>query len=611
MGWELGDEIGRGALGRVVRVHNRQTGELVAGKLLHQSNRDDAGAVARFAREAELLHSLDHPNLVAVHGLCTIAGEQVLLMEFIDGLDLAQLIARQGQTGLSEARVVAIGRGIAAGLHAAHHAGLVHRDLKPANVLLAPGDVAKIVDFGLARATSFAGVERRSFALVGTPDYMAPEAADPLAVDPRSDLYSLGCILYEMTTGQPPYGGATPFAVLKAHIEEPVPELGAGPERSQALAELVRALLAKSPADRPQSAAQVERELTAAHGLTRAAAGIAPRSVGLERAGQCVRCGAPLVARVPVCFECGVQQVTIERGRCAVWVTGPGKSTHKLDAGLRQKLLEWVQRNPQLGMDAAQLEREVPRLPFVLVTRVSETSARRLVSSMEALGLQAEWRAGNRFALEEMRRKAWSLSGRILVIAAGTVAMFGASISRMLLAVIPLVPIVAVASGWRLAGRPAARLRGAGARGLPPLLSERLDRLTALVPAIEARRHRESMRGAVQRVLALRESVPEAERARIEPELLQVLDLAMAAAARIDELDRRLASADLRETDAGTRRELRERDAWAARLLETSAQLDALRARWAAARALGAGASDETLDELRAQVAAFEELEAP
>ncbi len=127
------------------------------------------------------------------------------------------------------------------------------------------------------------------------------------------------------------------------------------------------------------------------------------------------------------------------------------------------------------------------------------------------------------------------------------------------------------------------------------------------MPAIEARRHRESLRGAVQRVLALRASVPEAERARIEPELAHVLDLAMAAAARIDELERRLAVADLRETDAAARRDLRERDAWAARLLETSAQLDALRARWAAARASD-GDADETLDQLRAQVAAFEEV---
>ncbi|HKE18964.1 MAG TPA: serine/threonine-protein kinase [Kofleriaceae bacterium] len=604
MSWVLGEEIGHGALGRVVRVRDPESGDLRAGKILHASNRDDASAVARFAREADLLHALHHPNVVAVHGIETIEGEQVLLMELIDGPSLAQLIAREGT--LPEARVVAIGEGIAAGLQAAHRAGLVHRDLKPANVLVAPGDVPKIVDFGLARATSFAGVDRRSFALVGTPDYMAPESADPLAIDPRSDLYSLGCILHEMIAGQPPFGGATPFAVLQAHIAQPVPELAAGPERSQALVHIVRALLAKSPADRPQSAAQVASDLAAVHGLM----GAAPAA--LERAGTCARCGAPLIERVPVCFACGMEQVATEAGRCTVWVTGPGKLTHKLDSGLRQKLLDWIRANPPLGLDPAALAREVPRLPFVLVAGVSEASARRLSSSVEVLGLVAEWRVGNRYALPEIRRKAWSLTGRMMAIAAASMAMFNQlfRFPALILAAVALVPIVALTGGWRMAGRPAARLLGTAAAGLPPALRDRIDRLVGLIPAIEARRHRESLRGAVQRVLALRESVPEAERAAIEAELAHVLDLAMAAAARLDELERRLAAADLRESDDGVRRDLRERDAWAARLLETSAQLDALRARWAAARALGAGAADDTLDELRAQVAAFEEVEA-
>jgi hypothetical protein len=231
---------------------------------------------------------------------------------------------------------------------------------------------------------------------------------------------------------------------------------------------------------------------------------------------------------------------------------------------------------------------------------------------MEALGLTAEWREGHRFSLVDMRRKAWSLSGRILAIAAGMMAIFNQvfRIPGVFLAALAIIPVAAVASGWRMAGRPAARLRPTAARGLPPALGERIDRLVGLVPAIEARRHRESLRGVVQRVLALRESVPEAERGRIEPELGHVLDLAMAAAARIDELERRLGETDLRETDAGARRDLRERDAWAARLLDTSAELDALRARWAATRAKDQDAAGETLDELRAQVAAFEEVEA-
>src|SRR5262249_55728689 len=202
----LGEELGRGALGRVVAIEGPD-GERLAGKILHASHRGDPRAVERFRREAELLRGIPHPNLCEVRGLVDVGGEVVLLMERVDGPTLAEAIARDAP--LAEARIAAIGRGVAAGLHAAHRAGLVHRDLKPANMLLA-GDVPKVVDFGLARATSFAGVDRASFTLVGTPDYLAPEAIDSLAVDPRSDLYSLGCILYEMAAGRPPYDGAPP-----------------------------------------------------------------------------------------------------------------------------------------------------------------------------------------------------------------------------------------------------------------------------------------------------------------------------------------------------------------------------------------------------------------
>ena len=205
--------------------------------------------------------------------------------------------------------MVAIGKGIAAGLQAAHRAGLVHRDLKPANVLVAPGDVARIVDFGLARATSFAGVDRRSFALVGTPDYMAPESADPLAIDPRSDLYSLGCILYEMMAGHPPFGGATPFAVLQAHIEEPLPALerrtgalrGAGAPGARAAGQV---------AGRP---AAVGRAGGAGPGRGARAGRRRRRRPGAGPA-TCARCGAPLLDGVPVCFGCAMEQGAVEAG---------------------------------------------------------------------------------------------------------------------------------------------------------------------------------------------------------------------------------------------------------------------------------------------------------
>ena len=213
--YRLGEPLGRGALATVVALEGPD-GRAFAGKILHASHGDDPGAAARFLQEAALLRRLDHPSVVRAHDIVAVAGRTMLVLERVDGPTLAQRIARAAPLG--EPDLIAIGRSIAAGLAHAHARGLIHRVLKPSNSLLAPPaqpgapPLAKIADFGMARASSLAGVERGGLAAVGTPDYMAPEHLDPLAVDPRSDLYSLGCILFEAATGRPPYGAATPSA---------------------------------------------------------------------------------------------------------------------------------------------------------------------------------------------------------------------------------------------------------------------------------------------------------------------------------------------------------------------------------------------------------------
>ncbi|MCA9317961.1 MAG: serine/threonine protein kinase, partial [Planctomycetes bacterium] len=181
---------------------------------------------ARFLQEAALLRRLAHPNLVRVVEIAAVAGRPMLVMERIDGPDLAAWIARDAP--LEESQLLAIGRGVASGLAHAHAAGVIHRDLKPGNVLLQdndPAPIPKIGDFGMARASSLDGVDHQAMTVVGTPDYMAPESIDPLAVDPRSDLYALGCILFEMATGRPPYGAATPLGLLHLHRTAPIPAL--------------------------------------------------------------------------------------------------------------------------------------------------------------------------------------------------------------------------------------------------------------------------------------------------------------------------------------------------------------------------------------------------
>ncbi|HKA88419.1 MAG TPA: serine/threonine-protein kinase [Haliangiales bacterium] len=593
----LGEELGRGALGRVVAIEGPD-GERLAGKILHASHRGDPRAVERFRREAELLRGIPHPNLCEVRGLVDVGGEVVLLMERVDGPTLAEAIARDAP--LAEARIAAIGRGVAAGLHAAHRAGLVHRDLKPANVLLA-GDVPKVVDFGLARATSFAGVDRASFTLVGTPDYLAPEAIDSLAVDPRSDLYSLGCILYEMAAGRPPYDGATPFAVVEAHRSAPIPELPPG--RWPRLAGLVRSLLAKSPADRPPSAAFVEEALGAAGAL------VPVEGTPLAPAGQCPHCGEALVPRVPVCFGCGRGAIRVVDGPTTVFVTGPGSITHKLDAGLRQKLCDWIARNPGLGLDPGRLTKEIPRVPFPLVVGIDRRSADELVAALASLGLRAEARDGGRLALAGVTDKARRMTGRFALVSFAAMAPAWQGIERWwpwsLIGGLAIVG-VGVLRGWWTATRPMARLLPAATDPLPPALAERVDKLAAVLPGIRARRHREALRGVVRRAIALHAAVPADVRAEWTAELAEVIDVALVAAGRLDVLEERLVQLDLREPDAATARDLRERDTWAARLLEVTARLDALRARWASAAAGARG--DDLLDDLRAQVVALEEV---
>ena len=223
--YRIGPSLGVGAIASVVEVTG-PTGERHAAKILHASQQLDEAAVARFEQEAELLARLDHDNLVRSHGFVEIEGQRMLLMELVEGPTLAQLIARAAP--LPEQQLLELGRGIAAGLAHAHAAGIIHRDLKPSNVLVASDDVhqvAKIADFGMARASSLAGVDRKAFMVIGTPDYMAPESIDPLAVDPRSDLYALGCILYEMGTGAPPFTAPTALGLLEQHRQAPAPRL--------------------------------------------------------------------------------------------------------------------------------------------------------------------------------------------------------------------------------------------------------------------------------------------------------------------------------------------------------------------------------------------------
>lgn len=601
--YRLGDEIGRGALGRVVCVHGE--GEIYAGKILHASHRDDAKAATRFESEAKTLASIHHENIVKVYGIDSIEGEMVMRMELVDGPDLAKLLAIEGP--LAPEKLVRIALGVVGGLRAAHLAGLVHRDLKPQNILLTTDEVPKIADFGMARAASFAGVDETAFAVAGTPDYMSPECVDPLAVDIRSDLYSLGCILFELATGRPPYAAATSFAVLEAHRNAEIPTLGG--EMPAALTALIRSLLAKSPADRPQSAAAVERILKGvSEGSSTALAVVDSKTLAVS--GQCVSCGHSLLSAVSICFACGLATVTLEPGKYSLLIVGPGEVGDKLDAKLREALLGWLKESPSLGLGTESLAKAVPRVPFVVVTKVSETSAQALAKAIEPLGLECAVQQGSAYRFPAIRKKGWLLSGRLLAIGAASCAGLYSSFGLLLVPVLGGGIAAGVASGWVLAGKGVTTKAKRKMVKLPGAVATSLGGVEVVVQAMTLRRHRESLRGVVERVLVLCEKLPAEALAECELDLARLVDIALVASARVDEIEVSIADADMQNTSPETLTLMRERDRLAGQLLDVTAFLDSLRAR-TAALVLGREGrnTSEQIDDLRAHIAALEEVQ--
>ncbi len=604
----LGERLGQGAVATVVRVHG--PGDRAwAGKVLHESHERDAAAAARFAQEAELLAGLAHDNLVRVYGRVPIEGRMVLLMELVQGPTLAERIAREAPMPAAEA--CAIGRGLCEGLAHAHRAGIVHRDLKPSNVLLAGGTVPKIADFGMARATSLAGALQEALTVLGTPDYMAPECLDPLAVDARTDLYALGCIVFEMLTGHPPYTAATPLGVLKAHRDAPIPALP--PAVPAPLRALVTALLAKAPGDRPQAAEAVRDALDALgrEAPAEPSAALARREPSAAVPGRivdrCMACGAPLVVAVGVCLDCGQDVAHLEAGDCTVLVTGPGEPGDKLDAELRERLRQWLVDHPSLGLvPTADLVKKIPRVPFPVTGRVSARSGASMVRALERLGLRAEVVRGGPLASPAMRAKSRALMGRAIVIVL--------SVSGGLWQVGPVIAVLGTmmlaAAGVMLvaANRRVTRDAAVGAQPLPPAVREAFDRARAGLPAIAERRHRQGLRAVLGRVAELARTLGRDDDAA--EELARACDAALLAAARLDALDGQLGALERDSASAEARALLHARDTWASRLLTLTATLDTHATRLSAAGARrGLAEEGETLERLRAHVEALKEMQ--
>lgn len=265
--FRLIEEIGHGGMGIVLKAHDKKLKRDVAIKVLAPYLAADAEAVQRFVREAQSAAAVRHDNVVTIHAVDEANGGPFLVMELINGESLQDRIKR-GPLPADE--IVQFGIQIALGLDAAHRLGLIHRDIKPANILLEsqsePGEPnvarVKITDFGLARVTSESAITRHGF-IAGTPPYMSPEQANGKPLDHRSDLFSLGSVLYTLCTGQVAFQAESAIAVLRRVTDhEPEPIQPVNPAIPDWLCEVIAKLMAKRPEDRIQSAKEVADLLT-------------------------------------------------------------------------------------------------------------------------------------------------------------------------------------------------------------------------------------------------------------------------------------------------------------------------------------------------------------
>ena len=253
-------ELGRGGMAKVFLGTDTVLGRTVAIKLLAPQFAEDDGFVQRFRREAQAAARIGHPHIVSVFDTGSDDGVHYIVMEYVEGRTLADFLSGGGR--IMPDRAIDIASDVLTALEAAHAQGVIHRDIKPGNIMLSPKGEVKVTDFGIARVTTTAETVAQTAAILGTASYLSPEQAQGQPVDGRSDIYSLGCVLYEMVTGRPPFLGDSPVAVAsKQVLEQPLPPSKLNPDVTPELDAVILRSLAKNPANRYQSAEEMRADL--------------------------------------------------------------------------------------------------------------------------------------------------------------------------------------------------------------------------------------------------------------------------------------------------------------------------------------------------------------
>ncbi|HLA76534.1 MAG TPA: protein kinase [Vicinamibacteria bacterium] len=302
--YQVIQKLGAGAFGTVYKARDKVLGRMLAIKTIRLEGLAAAGAsldelLDRFKREAQVSAQLKHPHIVTIYDIGEAEGLSYLAMEFIDGVGLERVIASAGRLPLE--RAAAIGAQVAEALDFAHRHNVVHRDIKPANIMIEAGDRVKVTDFGIAKVTDSADHLTMTGSLLGTPSYMSPEQARGGAIDGRSDLFSVGCVLYEMITGKKAFRGDSITALIfKIITEEPVPLREELPNVDEAMTRIISKALAKAPEVRYQSGQELAQDL-----LTLTRGGAMPTVRQTEVATAVIPPGAATVSSAPTAIKAG------------------------------------------------------------------------------------------------------------------------------------------------------------------------------------------------------------------------------------------------------------------------------------------------------------------
>jgi serine/threonine protein kinase len=615
--YQVTRRLGQGSIAQVVAALDLATGVEVALKVLYPNLRSNDAIADRFRREVQVVRRIRHLNVVRIDDLIEADELLFLVMELHPGGDLADRLAANGPLSVPLLRV--LGAQLCGALEAAHRAGVVHRDVKPQNILVGgdgDGLDTRLCDFGLARTADLAGLTTRSTVL-GTAEYMAPEVITDGHADPRSDLYSLGVVLYEAATGRLPFGGDSPYQILRQHVtvtpprpRELVPSLPAE------LDEAITRALAKEPLDRFSSAA----DLAAAMAGTALAVATRPATAR----ATCRRCGGVVVELVRTCVDCGESSLRVrtEKGGCAVLVRGPGEPADKIDGRTHVALVKLLEEFPPGTSGLEELRKKPPRLPFYVAGQLDADSARALVARLEEVGLSATVEKTVSLWPWDVRAKAWRMGKRYLAVSGGVGWYMWFNVARLIQSPalafvgVGLAVTVPLAAPVFLARRPLVRLKESAGAGDPAQ-----ERLAATLGALGRRADRRLVARVLDRLPLLERlgaadvGAPLAARAALAAEGLVSLDQ---AGAHLDEreLQRAVASGQADGAAAAALDRLREaerlRAVLVADLLRSFSRLDLLCLKLARVEGMKAqarvAALASELEEVRLQLAAEDDL---